>query len=116
MWTRRNSGKQSDPSSPKNLINGQKIILKEQNEIISDERIVAVIFMDYFNNATETIDVPKYDPPDKAHIDINDPFLKAIEKHESHPSIRRIKLLNRNKPEFKFKHFFPGKSKMRSTP
>ena len=63
MWIRRNSGKQLDPSFPKNLINRQKkIILKEQDEIIS-ERKVAKIFMDYFNNVTKAIDVPKYDPP-----------------------------------------------------
>ena len=76
MRTRRNSGKQSDPSFPKNLINGKKIILKEQDEIISDERKVAEILMDYFNNVTKTIDVSKYDPPtpDKAYVDINDPI------------------------------------------
>ena len=74
--------------------------------------------MDYFNNVTETIDVPKYDPliALSAYVDINDPILRVIEKYKSHPSIRRIKLLNKNKAEFKFKHFFPGKSKMRSTP
>ena len=106
MWTRRNSGKQSDPSFPKIQINGKKIILKEQDEIISDERKVAEIFMDYFNNVTKTIDVPKYDPPDKAYVDINDPILRAIDKYKSHLSIRSIKLLSKNKPEFKFKHFF----------
>ena len=45
-WRKRNSGRQSDPSFPQNLINGKKIILKKQNEIISDEREVAEIFMD----------------------------------------------------------------------
>ena len=83
----------------------EKIILKEQDEIISDERKVAEIFMDYFNNVTKTIDVPKYDPPDKAYVDINDPILRAIDKYKSHLSIRSIKLLSKNKPEFKFKHF-----------
>ena len=63
--------------------------------------------MDYFNNVTKTIDVPKYDPPDKAYVDINDPILRVIDKYKSHPSIRRIKLLSKNKPEFKFKHFCP---------
>ena len=92
----------------------KKITLKEQNEIISDERKVAEIFMDYFNNVTETIDVPKYDPPDEAYVDINDPILRAIEEYKSHSSIRRIKLLSKNQPEFI--HFFLGKSKMRSTP
>ena len=72
--------------------------------------------MDYFNNVTKTIDVPKYDPPDKAYVDINDPILRAIDKYKSHPSIRRIKLLSKNKPEFKFKHFCPWEVKMRSTP
>ena len=33
-----------------------------------------------FNNVTETIDVPKYDPPDKGYADINDPILRAIKK------------------------------------
>ena len=111
MWTRRNSGKQSDPSFPKNLINRQKITLKEQDEIISDERKVAKIFMDYFNNVTKTIDVPKYDPTDKAYVDINDPILRAIDKYKSHPSIHRIKLLSKNKPEFNFKHFCPWEVK-----
>ena len=57
--------------------------------------------MDYFNNVTKTIDVPKYDPPDKAYVDINDPILRAIDKYKSHPSIHRIKLLSNNKPKFK---------------
>ena len=69
------------------------------------------IFMDYFNNVTKTIGVPKYDAPDKAYVDINDPILRAIDKYKSHPSIRRIKLLSKNKPEFKFKHFCPWKVK-----
>ena len=51
----------SDHSFPKHLINRKKIILKEQDQIIS-ERKVTEIFMDYFNNVTKTIDVPKYDP------------------------------------------------------
>ena len=67
--------------------------------------------MDYFNNVTEIIDVPKYDPPDKAYVDINDPILRAIGKYKSHPSICRIKLLSKNKAEFKFKHFFSWKVK-----
>ena len=86
--------------SQKSNKQAKNIILKEQNEIISDERKVAEIFMDYFNNVTETIDVPKYDTPDKAYIDINDPILRAIEKYKSHPSIHRIKLLSKNRPEF----------------
>ena len=61
--------------------------------------------MDYFNNVTETTDVPKYDPPDKAYVDITYPILRAIEKYRSHTSIHRIKLLSNDKPEFKFKHF-----------
>ena len=43
--------------------------------------------MYYFNNVTETIHVPKYDPPDKAYVDINDPISRAIEKYKSHPSV-----------------------------
>ena len=50
-------------------------------------------------------------PPDKAYVDINDPILRAIDKYKSHPSIRRIKLLSKNKPEFKFKHFCPWEVK-----
>ena len=84
-------------------MNGEKIILKKQNEMISDERKVAEIFMDYFNNVTETIDVPKYDLPDKAYVCRNDPILRAIEKYKSHPNIHRIQLLSKNKSEFKFK-------------
>ena len=44
----------------------KKIILKEQNELVSEERKVEEIFRDYFSNITETINVPNYDPPDKA--------------------------------------------------
>ena len=54
--------------------------------------------MDYFNNVTETIDVPKYDLPNKAYVDINDPILRAIKKYKSHPSINKIKLLSKKKP------------------
>ena len=61
-----------------------------------------------FNNVTETIDVDKYDAPDKAYVDMNDTVLRTIEKYKSHPNILRIRLLGKNKPEFKFKHFPPG--------
>ena len=71
---------------------------------------MAEIFTDYFNNVTETTDVPKYDPPNKAYVDINDPISRAIEKYKSYPSIHRIKMLSNNKPEFKLKHFFHWKS------
>ena len=63
--------------------------------------------MDYFNNVIETIDVPKYDSPDKAYVDTNDPILRAIEKYKSHLNTCRIKLLSKNRPEFKIQKFFP---------
>ena len=91
--------------SQKSNKRAKKITYKEENEIMSDERKVAEIFMNYLTNVTETIDLPKYDPPDKAYVDINDPILRAIEKYGSHPSIHRIKLLSKNRPEFKFEHF-----------
>ena len=83
-WTRRHSGKQSDPSFPRKLINGGgKSYLR--NKMKAEE-----IFMDYFKNVTDTIDVPKYDPPDKAYVDIFSGYRKFQTPRKIKPLMQKF--------------------------
>ena len=91
-----------------------KIILK--NEIVSDDREVAEVFMKYFSTITESIDITKYDPIDKEYLSITDPVLRAIGKYKDHPSIARINSVTKNNTEFYFKHFCPWEIKEKVTP
>ena len=101
--------------SNKSIKQARKIILLEKNEIVSDDREVAEVFMKYFSTITESIDIPKYDPIDKEYLSITDPVFRAIGKYKDHSSIARINSLAKNNTEFNFKHFCPWEIKEKVT-
>ena len=92
--------------SEKSVKKNNKIILMENNRIISDDKEIAEIFGNYFSNITNFIDTPEYQPPEDTYLSLRDPVLRAIEKYKHHSSILTIKSLMFNKDTgFEFKYF-----------
>ena len=73
--------------SSKQLRN-DKMILRENDKIVTDERIICNIFNDYFSNVAKEIGFDDEIPDD---FQTADGFAKIIDKHSSHPSIIKIK-------------------------
>ena len=68
----------------------EKILLIEENEIISDDHKVAEIFSKYFGQVTDSLDIPECIPSNKGFLQIKDPVLKAVEKFREHSSVKGI--------------------------
>ena len=68
----------------------KRIILVEQNEIISDDTKVAEIFNRHFKEITKSFSSAEYIPDCDEYKQIEDPVLLAIHKYKQHPSIVRI--------------------------
>ena len=65
----------------------ERILLVENNKIVSDEGQLATIFNVYFNSITDSLEIPEI-PGLNAVTD--DPVLNSIVKFSSHPSINII--------------------------
>ena len=66
--------------SDKTVKKEKKILLIEQNKIISDNHKIAEIFSKYFSQVTDSLDNPEYIPPNKDFIQIKDTVMRAVEK------------------------------------
>ena len=77
----------------------EKVVLKEGEKFINDEKEVAEIFNNFFGNITKDLNLTK--PPSTEGKFDNDFILNCISKFEEHPSIIKIKEHN-NKNNFKF--------------
>ena len=94
--------------SDKIVKKAKKILLIENNEIISDNHKVAEIFSKYFSQVTDSLDIPEYTPPNKDFLQIKDPVLRAIEKFKEHPSVKRILASTGSKSKgFSFQNVYP---------
>ena len=94
--------------SNKSVKQAKKLILIEQNDIVSDDSKVAEIFSKHFSEITKSLNIPEYAPKDKNFTKIEDSVLRAIEKYKDHPSIVRISSFSgTNQKRFQFKHFYP---------
>ena len=65
-----------------------KIILRQSDNIVTDERIICYIFNHYFSNVAKEIGFDDEVPDD---FQMADGFAKIIAKHSSHPSVIKIK-------------------------
>ncbi len=85
----------------------ERILLIEDNEIISEERTISEIMNEYFTNITENLNIKHW--PDPIAIDDSlDVVQKAIAKYKNHPSIIKIESLHGNEPcKFEFDHSTP---------
>ena len=67
-----------------------KIVLVENDDVISDDRQIAEIFNNYFVTVTETLGIAENLDNVRSTEGIIDPVEKAIEKYANHPSIKTI--------------------------
>ena len=81
------------------------LLLRENNNIISEDKDVATTFNDYFSNITSSLDIKKWNVDYK---NVNDnAVISAIEKYSTHPSIIMIKAKYPHSSKFNFKHILP---------
>ena len=95
----------------------KRIILVEQNEIISDDSKAAEIFNRHFKESTKSLNIAEYIPDCDQYKQIEDPVLRAIHKYKQHTSIVRISnQLANSRKGFKFNHISPWiiKDKLRT--
>ena len=92
----------------KNNDNGKKIILVENNDIISENTKVAEIMNNYFVNITEDLNIPAIktitDIVSNPSIVCTDPIEQIILNYSLHPSILMIKTLVDCNITFSFNH------------
>ena len=81
-----------------------KIILKENDLIVTSDFKMANIFNNYFTNITTMLDINLWGNSSVYHID---PVLQAIRKYANHPSIIYIKSSYPVKQIFDFSHVLP---------
>ena len=79
-------------------MNHDKIILVEDDKIISENEQISESFADVIIN----LNIPQYEDPTSNTNGINDPVSRAIEKYKNHPSIKHIKTNNENDVSFGF--------------
>ena len=87
--------------SNKNL-KSNKLMLKENNRLITDEKEVATVMKTFFVNITESFDLKKDDDLSLNPIsseNIND----ILEKHKNHPSVHKINQTFIANEKFSFK-------------
>ena len=87
--------------SNKNL-KSNKLMLKENNRLITDEKEVATVMKTFFVNITESFDLKKDDDLSLNPIsseNIND----ILEKHKNHPSVHKINQTFITNEKFSFK-------------
>ena len=81
-----------------------KVFLNVNGSIISDDQKVADIFIDYYSNITNDLNISQWEPcMSDCNVETDDPIENAINKHSSHPSILKINEICKDKPKFNFK-------------
>ena len=70
-----------------------RILLVENNEIISNDNCLAKILNTYFANITRGLPIPRWHNEEISESN-SDPIEKAVRKYASHPSIVKIKSNN----------------------
>ena len=84
----------------------KKIILVENDIVISDDKKIANIFNTYFSNITKSLIIPRWQMPAQVQSNQNDPISNAIWKYRTHPSIKQIKSVFGEKHSFSSSRFF----------
>ena len=83
-----------------------KIILINDNSVVSESIEIAEIFNEYFSTAAINLDFEKIVDLLKDTTGISDPITKAIIKYENHPSIIKINEAYTITDKFKFSVVF----------
>ena len=82
-------------------MNYDKIILLEDNEIISENEQISESWNNFFAYAIINLNIPQYEDPTSNTNGMDDPVLRAIEKYKKHPSIKFIKTNSENNVSFR---------------
>ena len=80
----------------------EKIIIVENNEIISNDKEVAEVLNTFSPNIISNLKIPECPVNDSFIDNINDPILKAIFKYKNHPSIEAIEKVSKLDKLFNF--------------
>ena len=82
-------------------MNHDKIILVEDDEIISENEQISESLNKFFADAIISLNIPQYEDPTSNTDGIDDPVLRAIEKSKNHPSMKLIKTNSENNVSFR---------------
>ena len=80
------------------------ITLLENDELVSDNKVVANIFNNYFVRITDSLNIPTVSENLMPTNEISDPLDIALTKYKFHPSVQCIKERVQVKQRFEFKH------------
>ena len=80
------------------------ITLLENDELVSDNKVVANIFNNYFVRITDSLNIPTVSENLTPTNEISDPLDIALTKYKFHPSVQCIKERVQVKQIFEFKH------------
>ena len=80
------------------------ITLPENDELVSDNKVVANIFNNYFVRITDSLNIPTVSENLTPTNEISDPLDIALTKYKFHPSVQCIKERVQVKQRFEFKH------------
>ena len=87
-------------------LHSEKIILIENNDIVTKDESISEILNDHFVNISKSLDIKKW--PEPANFTINEDVVsRAIRKYSDHPSIIKIKSMFNQSDKFEFKHIPP---------
>ena len=86
----------------------EKLILVENNAIISDEITLATTMNNYFSTITQKLNIITWpELPNNALYDSMDSVTRAVKKYENHPSIIKTKSHFQTDNIFEFYHILP---------
>ena len=80
----------------------EKIIIAENDEIISNNKEIAEVLNTFFSNIVSNLNIPEYPVNDPFIDNIDDPILKAVFKYKNHPSIKVIEKVSKLDKLFNF--------------
>ena len=87
------------PLQSKNFQNwSNKITLMENGSLLINDKVISECFSTYFSNMTDTLDIERPVTEDKS-------VLAAIERYKTHPSIIKIKQLDKPNHQSSFGKF-----------
>ena len=80
----------------------EKILLVQDDDIISSDSVTAKVFNTYFNDITKTLNLKSWESDIGIQEQLDDPVLNAISKYQNHPSIIKIKEVYGSSSTFEF--------------
>ena len=87
-------------------LHSEKLILIENNDIVTEDKSISEILNDHFVNISKSLDIKKW--PEPANLTVSEDVVsRAIRKYSDHPSIIKIKSMFNQSAKFEFKHILP---------